>query len=184
MRMPNLLDEKQLVKDCVAGKRSAQQQLFHAYAGKMMAVCLRYARHQQEAEDMMQDGFIRVFKYLDTFKHESSLESWVRRVIINASLRTVNKKSFSHEIIGRDLPDQRIDQSDIISELSAEEILGYVQLLPQGYKTVFNLFAVEGYSHKEIGEALNIGESTSRSQLAKARKMLQNIIMEKQKIAV
>ncbi len=182
--MSNYLDEKQLIAECISGKRNAQHQLFQRYAGKMMGVCMRYARHRQEAEDMMQDGFIRVFKYLDTFNHDSSLESWMRRVIVNASLRTVNKKSFSHELIGRDIPDKRLDQSDVVSELSAQEILSYLTLLPHGYRTVFNLFVVEGYSHREIGEQLDIGESTSRSQLAKARKMLQKIILEKQKIAV
>lgn len=176
--------EKQLVRRCISGDRKAQKEFFEVYARKMMGVCLRYARNSQEAEDMLQDGFIRVFTHLHTFNFDGPLEAWIRRVVVNASLRHVNKKSFSYEEIGiPEYYDQSV-MSEAISKLSEQELLTLISHLPLGYKTVFNLYIIEGYSHKEIAEMLDIGESTSRSQLAKAKKTLQNLIETMYKVAV
>jgi RNA polymerase sigma-70 factor (ECF subfamily) len=176
--------EKQLVRRCISGDRKAQKELFELYATKMMGVCFRYARNSQEAEDMLQDGFIRVFTHLNTYKHDGPLEAWIRRVVVNASLRHVNRKSFSHEDIGiPDYYDQPVE-SDALSKISEKELLNLITKLPEGYKTVFNLYVIEGYSHKEIADMLHCGESTSRSQLAKARKALQEMVDKLYKIAV
>lgn len=177
-------NEKQLIEACLSGDRQAQRHLFESLGKKMMAVCYRYGRNQQEAEDMLQDGFIRVFSQLHTFSYQGPLEAWVRRVIVNASLRRISKKSYQNEAIGiPDSMDRPISET-AISSLAESEILGYIRQLPDGYRTVFNLYVIEGYSHREISEMLECGESTSRSQLVKAKKMLQKIILSNQKIAV
>ena len=182
--MPDKFNEDQLVKSCLAGDRAAQKLLFESYGRKMMAVCMRYARNSQEAEDMLQDGFVRVFTQLHTFSFQGPLEAWIRRVVVNASLRKIGRKSYKNESVGIPEGMDTPFAENIISRLSEAEILDCISKLPLGYKTVFNLYVIEGYSHKEISELLNIGESTSRSQLVKAKKMLQKFILSNQKIAV
>ncbi len=182
--MPERSFEKQLVEACIKGERTAQKKLFELYGRRMMAVCLRYGRHREEAEDMLQDGFIRVFEYLHTFNFQGPLEAWIRRVVVNAALRIINRKSHSHEDIGLpeyyDVP----TNDNILAKLSEKEILGYIHQLPDGYRNVFNMYIIEGYSHREISEMLGCQESTSRSQLVKAKKMLQKMILSHQKVAV
>ncbi len=181
---PIVLTEKEIIEGCRANKSTAQKALFLKYGSVMLTVCRRYARHQMEAEDFLQDGFIKVFKYIHQFKEESTLQTWIRRIMINNALKHISKSAFKKELIGiEDNYDQNID-SGTYAKLSAEEILKLIEELPQGYKIVFNLYAIEGYSHKEIAEKLDIGESTSRSQLLKARRMLQEKFIELQKIAV
>jgi RNA polymerase sigma factor (sigma-70 family) len=159
-----------------------QRLLFDRFAGKMMAVCQRYAQDKMEAEDILQEGFIRIFNYVGQFKGEGSFEGWVRRVFVNTALRHCQRKKIHFKEIN-DVSEQ-VEAADApgLSNLSADEILKLVQNLPQGYRLVFNLHVLEGYSHDEIGELLNIGASTSRSQLVKARKLLQNMLQEKYKI--
>ena len=182
--MPEKYSENQLVKACLDGDRSAQKHLFESMGKKMMAVCMRYGRNQQEAEDMLQDGFVRVFTQLHTFSFQGPLEAWVRRVIVNAALRKIGRKSYQNESIGiPDHMDTPISES-AISNLREQELLSYINMLPDGYKTVFNLYVIEGYSHREISDMLECGESTSRSQLVKAKKMLKKIILSNEKIAV
>jgi len=182
--IPNSLNEKDLIKGCLEGNRVCQKDLFELYAPKMMSVCRRYARHHLEAQDMMQEGFIKMFTNLHKFSHEGSFEGWVRRIMINTALKKVSRKSFKNEEIGiSDHYDNSVDET-VLAKMSADELLVMVEELPDGYRVVFNMYVMEGYSHKEIGEALNIGESTSRSQLVKARRILQNKIIESQKIAV
>ncbi|NNF33556.1 MAG: RNA polymerase sigma factor [Saprospiraceae bacterium] len=182
--MPEKLNENQLVKACLDGDSKAQKFLFESLGKKMMAVCMRYARNRQEAEDMLQDGWVRVFTQLHTFSFQGPLEAWIRRVIVNSALRRIGKKSYQNESIGiPDHMDTPISET-AISNLREEELLNYINMLPVGYKTVFNLYVIEGYSHREISEMLECGESTSRSQLVKAKKMLKKIILSNEKIAV
>lgn len=182
--IPNSLNEKDLIKGCLEGNRTCQKDLFELYAPKMMSVCRRYARHHLEAQDMMQEGFIKMFKNLDKFSHQGSFEGWLRRIMINTALKKISRKSFKNEEIGiADHYDNSVDET-VVAKMSADELLEMVEELPEGYRLVFNMYVMEGYSHKEIGETLNIGESTSRSQLVKARRILQNKILESQKIAV
>lgn len=176
--------EKEILKACLKGDRQAQKDLFYLYSGKMMAVCLRYARNQQEAEDILQDGFIRVFTYLNEFNYAGSFEGWVRRIIINTAIKHTQKKSFSNEDTGLEHIKEDSVDPDVLSMLSEAELIKMISELPDGYRTIFNLFAIEGYSHKEIAKLLNIEEGSSRSQLVKARRILQSKVNKLYTIAV
>ena len=178
------MTEKELIQACIRGERKGQEEVFRRYAGKMLVVCLRYARHRMEAEDILQDAFIKVFKNLGSFKQKGSFEGWIRRIVVNTALKNIDRKSFTNEQIGGELEYERGSDPVIYSELGEEELLKMIASLPDGYRIVFNLYAIEGLSHKEIAELLDIGESTSRSQLVKARKVLQDMILKTQKIAV
>ena len=176
------MDEKKLIQACIDENKAAQKQLYELFAPKMYFVCLRYARHELEAQDMLQDGFIRVFDNLSQFKSNGSFEGWVRRIMINTSLNYCRKSSFKQEYIGIEDYQDKVVDSKAISRMSEKELLKLIQQLPDGYRMVFNLYVIEGYSHKEIGDLLNITESTSRSQLAKSRKWMQKLLTE-QKIS-
>jgi len=149
-----------------------------------MAVCLRYAQDQMEAEDMLQDGFIRVFSNMHQFKFEGSFEGWIRRVIVNAALKRLQKRKIHFQEITERNEDAPRMEPYVYNHLGEAELMQLIQQLPDGYRTVFNLNVIEGYSHEEIAEMLGIQAGTSRSQLVKARKMLQQQILERQKIAV
>ncbi len=176
--------EKELIKACLLGDRLAQRDIFNMYSGKMMAVCLRYSRHRLEAEDILQDSFVKVFTHLSEFEYSGSFEGWVRRIIINTAIKNNQKKSVSHEEIGLEHAREDSVGPEVFSSLSEEELIKLISSLPDGYRMVFNLYAVEGFSHKEISELLNIEESTSRSQLVKARRVLQEKVQELYTIAV
>ncbi|MCB9296986.1 MAG: sigma-70 family RNA polymerase sigma factor [Lewinellaceae bacterium] len=178
------MTEKELIKGCIQEDRYYQQELFRRYSGKMLMVCLRYARHEMEAEDILQDAFIKIFDNIAKFEFKGSFEGWIRRIVINTALKNYSRKSFKQEQIGLDnYPDLPLEP-EIYAHLQEEELLRLIAKLPEGYRLVFNLNAIEGYSHKEIADMLGIQESTSRSQLVKARKMLQAMIIDLQKIAV
>lgn len=164
--------EKELIFACLKGDRQAQKSIFHMYAGKMMGVCMRYSKTRQEAEDMLQEGFIKVFTHLEDFGHEGSFEGWMRKIMINTTLKNNLKKQIQVEELNIETTREDGSEPEIFSHLSEEELVKIISELPEGYKMVFNLYAIEGYSHKEIGEMLQIEESTSRSQLVKARRML------------
>ena len=154
----------------------AQQALYDRYSGKMFALCLRYAKHRAEAEDILQEGFIKVFDKISSFRGDGSFEGWIRRIMIHTAIKYYHKASRKNEAIGwESLPDNPL-KPEVYGQLDADQILGLIQELPEGYRLVFNLHALEGYKHKEIADMLEIGESTSRSQLTKARSMLQNMI--------
>jgi len=177
---PHSLTEKTLIQNCLNGEATSQRALFEMYAGKMMTVCRRYGRHQGEAEDIMQEGFIKVFLNLEKFNASGSFEGWVRRIMVNTALKFVSKKSFTNESLGIEsyqLNDRNQDPQ-VFSKLSVDDMMHLVSMLPDGYRFVFNLYAIEGYSHREISELLGIEESTSRSQLVKARRILQQKITE------
>jgi RNA polymerase sigma-70 factor (ECF subfamily) len=148
----------------------------------MMAVCLRYARHKAEAEDILQESFIRIFNHLAQFQGKGSLEGWIRRIVINTALKHVQKMSFQKEGINglENIPDMSI-QPSVYNQLSEQELMALIARLPQGYRTVFNLAVLDGFSHAEIAQLLDIEEGTSRSQLAKARYMLQKFILQQSK---
>lgn len=158
--------------------------LFEQYGGKMMTVCLRYSNDQMEAEDIFQEAFIKVFKYIHQYKFEGSFEGWIRRVVVNTALRFIERKKVAFTEIKESNTDTPALPPEVYSSLGEDDIMKLIQELPEGYRLVFNLSAIEGYSHEEIAALLKIQPSTSRSQLVKARKMLQNKILELQKIAV
>ncbi|MFM8450610.1 MAG: RNA polymerase sigma factor [Haliscomenobacter sp.] len=179
------MTEQDLVTGCIQGHAKYQQALFQRFAGKMLVVCMRYSRHQMEAEDILQDAFIKVFEHLEQFQSKGSLEGWIRRIVVNTALKTFDRKSVTQEQIGIDPAWDTPDTAPIGDmQLHAEDLLRIIQTLPEGYRVVFNLYAIEGYSHQEIAEMLGIQESTSRSQLVKARKYLQTQVQALQKVAV
>lgn len=178
------MTEKELIKGCIQEGRYHQQELFRRYAGKMLVVCMRYARHEMEAEDILQDAFIKVFDNIGKFEFKGSFEGWIRRIVINTALKNYSRKRFKQEQIGLESHPDLPLEPEIYAHLQEEELLRLITKLPDGYRLVFNLNAIEGYSHKEIADMLGIQESTSRSQLVKARKMLQSMIIDLQKIAV
>ncbi len=173
---------EKLIQACINEEEAAQKYLYDRYAPKMYFVCLRYARHDSEAQDMLQDGFIKVFDNLKSFKSKGSFEGWIRRIVVNTSLNYCRKSSFKQEQIGIEDYQDIVVNPKAISSLGEQELLKIIQQLPDGYRMVFNLYVIEGYSHREIGELLSVTESTSRSQLAKARKWMQHEL-EKQKIS-
>ena len=178
------MTETDLIKGCIKGNAQCQRMLFEQYAGKMMSVCLRYANDTMEAEDIMQDGFIKVYQYLHQFKFEGSFVGWIRRIIVNTAIRHLEKKKIQFKDIdesGANAP--KLDPY-AYAHLGQDDLMKLINQLPEGYKVVFNLNVIEGYSHEEIAEMLHIQAGTSRSQLVKARKMLQHQIIQLQKIAV
>lgn len=174
------MNEEQLVKNCLKGEKLSQRQFYDLYARKMMGVCLRYANDVEDAEDFLQEGFVKVFEKLSTYEFKGSLEGWVRRIIINTildKLRKQGKENFTEHI---DLANSLEETSSVIQQLNAKELLKIIRELPVGYRTVFNLYAIEGYQHNEIAKMLNISESTSKSQLIKAKEQLQKKIIAQQ----
>lgn len=177
------MTEKELIAGCIKLEPKFQEELYGRYSARMYAVCMRYARHELEAQDMLQEGFIKVFEKLSTFKGTGSLEGWIRRIMVHSAISTYRKKSFQNEKFGYEtLPEDSVP-SDAFDRMGHKELMGLIQNLPDGYRMVFNLYAIEGYDHKEIAAKLGCGESTSRSQLAKARKLLQTKIVAMQRVA-
>lgn len=162
-----------LIKDCVAGKRKAQQQLFNLYSDDMFGVCLYYSKDYTEAEDTLHEGFMKVFQKIDQFKFKGSLAGWIRRVMINTALEKFRKHNQLYALGDDYESNEDIQQENVISDLSAQELIKLIRDLTPKYRMVFNLYAIEGYSHKEIGEMLGISEGTSKSNLARARYILQ-----------
>lgn len=167
----------QLAQGCAKGNPKHQEELFRRYHRKMFGVCLRYADSREAAEDILQDAFVKVFRKIDSYNGIGSLEGWVRRVMVNTALEVYRKKSRMVPLTDHDKFTQMDEGADVISQLSEMEILHLVQDLPHGYRTVFNMYIVDGYSHREIADALSISEGTSKSQLARARELMQHKMM-------
>lgn len=176
--------EEELARGCIREDRACQQELFRRYSGRMMAVCLRYARSREEAEDLLQDAFIKVFDSIADFQFKGALEGWIRKITVNTALRHYQRHNFRPEHNGAEWDFEIAEEPDVYGQLDEDDLLRLIARLPDGYRVVFNLFAIEGYTHKEIADLLNIQESTSRSQLVKARKMLQLWLVGDKKIAV
>ncbi|WP_400192309.1 RNA polymerase sigma factor [Hymenobacter sp. B81] len=164
--------ETELIDACLAGSRVAQKELYTRYSGRMLAVCLRYAQTTFEAEDVLQEGFVTVFNNLRLFRRECPLEFWIRRIMINAALRQHRRSAAMLAVTESEYPETIADEEFILSNYSFEELLKMIQELAPRYRAVFNLFAIEGYGHKEIGDMLGISEGTSKSQYARARVIL------------
>ena len=166
--------EKELVEQCRKNKKKAQEKLYRLYAPKMYGVCMRYANSQFEADDILQEGFIKVFLHLKDFRSDGSLEGWIRRTIINTAINFYRKNlKHQNEISIDDYETGNPNYETVIDKLSAEELLEVIRELPDGYRMIFNLNVIEGYTHKEIGAKLKISENTSKSQLSRARQVLQ-----------
>lgn len=165
--------EEELVGRCLKEDRVAQHALYNRYASTMLGICSRYANHVQEAEDMMQDGFIQVFNHIGKFRFQSSLKTWITRIMINTAINHVRKHNkFQWEGELEIVSDSMEHSAEMLTSYDAKLVMECIQRLPTGYRMVLNLFAIEGYSHKEIADALGIQEATSRSQYAKAKAFL------------
>jgi RNA polymerase sigma factor (sigma-70 family) len=174
-----LTDEKSLIEGCLKGYESYQFELYKRYAGKMMVVCKRYAGSKQEAEDFLQEAFIRIYDKLNTYQFSGSLEGWIRRVVVHTALNKIRSRK-RYDDLSEDLPIVDDNAVDAVSDLGEKDLMLMIAALPDGYRTVFNMYAIDGYDHAEIADALGISEGTSRSQLAKARASLR-LALEQQK---
>jgi len=173
------LEHQGLIKGCIAGKNTAQHELFKLFADEMFSVCLYYSPNRTEAEDTLHEGFIKVFQNLKGFKGKGSLKGWIRRVMINTALEKFRKKSPLYVLDNENFEDvEDINSDSIISNISADDLIELIQGLTPQYRAVFNLYALEGFSHKEVAQKLNISEGTSKSNLARARAILQKRVKE------
>jgi RNA polymerase sigma factor (sigma-70 family) len=174
------MNEQEIINGCISNIAAAQQELYNKYSPKMLAVCYRYAKNRDDADDMLQEGFIKIFTQIKQFRGDGAIEGWIRRIIVHTCINNIKKnKKFNDSV---DLVYAQTLQSntdDVPSLMQAKQIIDCIRLLPVGYRTVLNLFAIEGYSHKEIGQLLDIEESTSRSQYTRAKVMLQNLLVKK-----
>ncbi len=167
------MEESALVKKCLKGDARAQRALFEKFAPKMLGVCMRYAKNTEQAEDVLQDGFVKVFTKLSNYSGNGSLEGWIRRIIVNTALDEIRRNVKFKDNVNVDDVDYKLELNNhIVEGLAAEDLMKIVNDLPDGYRVVFNMFAIEGYSHKEIAVQLNISENTSKSQYSRARAYL------------
>ncbi len=175
--------EQHIIEGCVQGDRKFQLLLYNLLSPKMFAVCLRYAADYNAAQDLLQEGFIKVFRNIEKFRGEGSFEGWVRRIFVNTAIEHYRKQVNLYALHDSDVKYYEYYDQNALETLKHEDILKLIQQLSDGYRTVFNLYVIEGYSHKEIGEKLGISEGTSKSQLARARYLLQKKIIENNEIA-
>lgn len=168
-----MTDSQKLVKDCIKGRREAQWQLYHQFAGKMLAVCYRYTKSIIDAEDVLQEGFVKVFTHLNQYNAEGELGAWIRRIMVNTAINYLKKNSrYQAELSFSDLQMHPVYFENPELHMQAKELADLIRQLPPGFQTIFNLHAVEGYTHVEIGQMLGINEGTSRSQYSRARALL------------
>ena len=174
------MNEEQLVSKCLEKDTLAQKQLFEYYSRRMMGVCLRYSKDADEAQDVLQMGFIKVFEKLDMYNRKGSLEGWIRKIIVNTALDNIRKNKKLMNNVEMEKVDYQLHNynENAIDVLSAQDLLKVIQNMPTGFKTVFNMYVIEGYSHKEIAEELNISVNTSKSQFSRARAYLQKILIK------
>jgi RNA polymerase sigma factor (sigma-70 family) len=170
------ISDSDLIKGCLENDRRMQQELYNRFAPKMYGVCLRYAGNADDAQDILQDGFVKIFRKLDSFRSEGSFEGWIRRIFVNTAIEHFRRKNYLQPVTEKE--ENQIESKTIsaLDGLSEKDILKLVQQLSPGYRTVFNLYVVEGFSHKEIASMLEITEGTSKSQLSRAKVILQDMI--------
>lgn len=170
------IPEADLIDGCLKGDRRTQEELYRRFSPKMYAVCLRYAGNAEEAQDILQEGFIKVFKKLDSFRSEGSFEGWIRRIFVNTAIEHFRRKRYLMPVTEKEENTIEGKYLSVLDNLAAADIMSLVQELSPGYRTVFNMYVVEGYSHKEIGDILGISEGTSKSQLSRAKVILQDMV--------
>ena len=169
-----------MLQGCLDNLATAQEALYLRFSPRMLGVCYRYARNREDAEDMLQEGFIKVYSQIHQFRGSGALEGWIRRIIVHTCINVLKKnKKFSDSVDLIHASSIQINENNIPSMLQAKQVVECIRLLPIGYRTVLNLYAIEGFSHKEIGAILDIEESTSRSQYTRARGLLEEILIKK-----
>jgi RNA polymerase sigma-70 factor (ECF subfamily) len=174
------MTEEAIIQGCLQNDAACQRELYQRYSPKMLAVCYRYAHNREDAEDMLQEGFIKVFSQVHSFRNQGAFEGWIRRIIVHTCINHLKKhKRFNDNVDLIYANSLQTREEAIPSIVQAKQIVECIRALPMGYRTVMNLFAIEGYSHKEIAAMLDIEESTSRSQYTRSKQMLEEMLVKK-----
>ena len=174
------MTEEAILQGCLQNKGAAQKALYGKYSSKMLAVCYRYAHNREDAEDMLQEGFIKVFMQIHSFEGRGALEGWIRRIIVHTCINVLKKnKKFNESVDLIHATSVHLREEAVPSIIQAKQVVDCIRMLPIGYRTVLNLYAIEGFSHREIGMMLDIEESTSRSQYTRAKNLLEDILVKK-----
>ncbi len=174
------MTEEQMLAGSIKNNAAAQEEFYNRFSPRMLGVCYRFAKNREDAEDMLQEGFIKVFTQLHQYRHEGALEGWIRRIVVHTCINILKKnKKFSESVDLIHANGLHIREDMIPSIMQAKQVVECIRILPLGYRTVLNLYAIEGFSHKEIGAMLEIEESTSRSQYTRAKAMLEEILVKK-----
>jgi RNA polymerase sigma factor (sigma-70 family) len=171
-----IISESDLIQGCLEEDRRMQEELYRRFSPRMYGICLRYAGNVAEAEDILQEGFIKVYKKLSTYRREGSFEGWIRRIFVNTAIEHFRRKVYQQPITEQHENAVEGKYLSVLDDLAEKDIMKLIQELSPGYRTVFNLYVVEGYTHKEIGDLLNISEGTSKSQLSRAKVVLQDLV--------
>ena len=167
-----------IVKGCIKGNAAAQEQLYKTYASKMFGVCMYMTKDRMDAEEVMQEGFIKVYTNIKQYKNKGSFEGWMRRIFVNTALERYRKKSHMYAVNGAEDIAEDVGYNHIIDQISAQDLMVFIHELTPQYRMVFSLYAIEGYSHAEIGKMLNVSVGTSKSNLSRARKILQDKVIK------
>jgi RNA polymerase sigma-70 factor (ECF subfamily) len=174
------MTEENMLQGCLDNLATAQEALYNRFSPRMLGVCYRYAHSREDAEDMLQEGFMKVFAQIHQFKNTGALEGWIRKILVHTCINILKKnKKFSDSVDLIHADNLHLNGNNIPSMLQAKQVVECIRLLPLGYRTVLNLYAIEGFSHREISDILDIEESTSRSQYTRARGMLEEILIKK-----
>jgi RNA polymerase sigma-70 factor (ECF subfamily) len=176
--------DDELIKGCLSGNQNAQKLLYETYSAKMYGLCYRYVKDAMEAEDVLVTAFMKVFDKIGQFKNEGSFEGWIRRIVVNEALTCLRKHRSMYLETELEQVDYDPNYKNLSDHLEAEDLLQIIRELPAGYRVVFNMYAIDGYSHKEIADVLGISENTSKSQLSRARTYLQKVLKEQEWSAI
>ncbi len=171
-------NEDELIQGCLKRDRKAQKQLYDTYSARMYGICYRYVKDPMLAEDVLVTSFTKILEKIDQFKGEGSFEGWIRRIMVNESLTCLRKNRTMYVETDLESAERHPDYANVADHLQAEDLLTLIESLPAGYRIVFNMYAIDGYSHKEIADHLGISENTSKSQLSRARVYLQKLLLE------
>lgn len=175
------MTEEQMLAGTIKNNASAQEALYNRFSPRMLGVCYRFAKNREDAEDMLQEGFIKVFTQLHQYRNEGALEGWIRRIMVHTCINILKKnKKFAESVDIIHANTIHVKEDVIPSIMQAKQVVECIRILPLGYRTVLNLYAIEGFSHREIGQLLDIEESTSRSQYTRAKAMLEDILVNKE----
>ncbi len=175
----HILSESDLISGCINGDRQMQELLYHRFSPKMYAVCLRYSGNSEDARDLLQEGFIKIFKNLSKYRGDGSFEGWIRRIFVNTSIEHFRKKVRVQDVTEKQERTIEDKEWNVLDNLAEKDIIKMIHELSPGYKAVLNLHVIEGYSHKEIAEMLGINEGTSKSQLARAKTVLKKMVQDR-----
>ncbi len=180
VKQANTMNEEIMLQGCLDNLSTAQEALYNRFSPRMLGVCYRYARNKEDAEDMLQEGFMKVYSQIHQYRGVGALEGWIRKIMVHTCINVLKKnKKFSDSVDLIHASSIHISDTNIPSMMQAKQVVECIRLLPLGYRTVLNLYAIEGFSHKEISTILEIEESTSRSQYTRARALLEEILIRK-----